>query len=95
VVLSWPVVGSSKKSTAGSESSSIATDTRRFSPPEIPRTNALPTMVCCWRTSLSRCSTVATRLARVAADPGTRSLAWNSRHSFTDSKPGKMSSWTT
>ena len=39
---SRPVVGSSKKRMGGWVRSSVATETRRFSPPEIPRIRALP-----------------------------------------------------
>ena len=42
LLLSRPVVGSSRNSNAGQASNSDAMETRRFSPPEIPRTNSSP-----------------------------------------------------
>lgn len=37
-----PVVGSSRKSKMGWVRSSVATETRRFSPPDMPRISSLP-----------------------------------------------------
>ena len=51
IALSRPLVGSSKKSTLGEVTSSMPTDVRRFSPPEMPLMLALPIKV-----SLQSCS---------------------------------------
>mmetsp|Transcript_68686 Transcript_68686/g.191556 ORF Transcript_68686/g.191556 Transcript_68686/m.191556 type:complete len:357 (+) Transcript_68686:1758-2828(+) len=96
-VLSRPEVGSSRNSTGGCVSSSTAIETRRFSPPEIPRCMSLPMVTSeiderpsCITTSLAR-SFLSANETLVSM----RSCAWSSSCSDTVSEAGRMSSCTT
>mmetsp|Transcript_25122 Transcript_25122/g.62873 ORF Transcript_25122/g.62873 Transcript_25122/m.62873 type:complete len:301 (-) Transcript_25122:2148-3050(-) len=97
LVLSSPVVGSSRNMIPGLVSSSVAMLTRRFSPPLSPRVNWSPMNECAIR-SIPRSSIVCQITALSWASgtsPGSRSAPWNNRCSHTVEVPGSTSSWGT
>mmetsp|Transcript_26811 Transcript_26811/g.71857 ORF Transcript_26811/g.71857 Transcript_26811/m.71857 type:complete len:298 (-) Transcript_26811:498-1391(-) len=85
VFASSPEVGSSRKMMLGSATSSIATLTRFFCPPEMPRRAAPPTIECWISSSPSRPITLAMKSARTRYDVsrGSRWYAENQSCSFT------------
>mmetsp|Transcript_17604 Transcript_17604/g.36015 ORF Transcript_17604/g.36015 Transcript_17604/m.36015 type:complete len:120 (+) Transcript_17604:2644-3003(+) len=93
LVLSRPVVGSSKNKIRGLCSSSLATLTRFFSPPEIPRVYSSPMKLRTTFISPSCCTMSLTRDFLAAGEHvgGSLRLAWKSRYSQTVDVPGKMS----
>mmetsp|Transcript_8168 Transcript_8168/g.23315 ORF Transcript_8168/g.23315 Transcript_8168/m.23315 type:complete len:257 (+) Transcript_8168:874-1644(+) len=78
---SRPLNGSSRKSSLGSVMSSMPTDTRFFSPPEMPFNNAEPTMVSAQRLRPSVCNIVSTKWARSSLVPPRRKYAEKRMHS--------------
>jgi len=96
-VESNPVVGSSRNIMPGDMRSSVAMETRRFSPPDRPRENwspikesasfSMPKSRMVWPTRRRR--------AFVDVPIGIRSVAWNNKCSQTVLVPGKTSSWVT
>mmetsp|Transcript_7039 Transcript_7039/g.17459 ORF Transcript_7039/g.17459 Transcript_7039/m.17459 type:complete len:253 (+) Transcript_7039:1371-2129(+) len=97
LVESSPVVGSSSSSTPGRVSSSTPMDTRRFSPPLSPRTNASPMNACATRDRPSCSATTRTRSWMVSRGVpwGMRRDAWKVRYSHTVEVPGRMASCCT
>mmetsp|Transcript_4797 Transcript_4797/g.16526 ORF Transcript_4797/g.16526 Transcript_4797/m.16526 type:complete len:224 (+) Transcript_4797:903-1574(+) len=97
LVLSSPVVGSSRKRMPGLVRSSVPMLTRRFSPPLRPRTNSSPMRESATLPSPSREIICDTRLKRSSrwVSCGRRSLAWNHMCSRTVAVPGSTSSWDT
>mmetsp|Transcript_61909 Transcript_61909/g.124148 ORF Transcript_61909/g.124148 Transcript_61909/m.124148 type:complete len:229 (+) Transcript_61909:217-903(+) len=93
VVLSRPVVGSSKKRIPGSTTSSSATDTLLFSPPDRPRLNSFPICVSRHFNRPKLPITSSTRCLRAWSSilEGHLSLAWKSKCSRTVNTPGKTS----
>jgi len=106
LVLSSPVVGSSRNMMAGDVSSSVAMETRRFSPPLSPRVHSSPTKACATPSTPSdrmvldtilRIRALKSSAPRVDVDrfPPSRfirSVAWNVRCSQTVDVPGNTSS---
>ena len=96
-VLSNPVVGSSKNMIPGLVSSSVAMDTRRFSPPLSPRVNSSPMRLVATLTKPSsriQPTTVRYISSRVVSR-GRRNMALNMRCSHTVDVPGSTSvCWT-
>jgi len=95
--LSSPDVGSSRKSTLGSATSSRPTFTRLRWPPEIPRVNSSPIFErwICTRLSESRTLNTSACLRDGAQVAGSRVYALNSKFSRTVSSRCMTSSWGT
>ena len=89
---------------AGDVRSSVAIDTRRFSPPLSPRVHSSPTKACA-TPSMPSDRMVSDTTDRIRAEvsapprpspsPRIRSVAWNTRCSQTVEVPGNTSSWGT
>ena len=93
LVLSSPVVGSSRNMIPGLVSSSVAMETLRFSPPLSPRVNSSPMRLSATFTSPNSRIHPATTLyiSLLAVSGGNRSAALNIRCSHTVDVPGSTS----
>mmetsp|Transcript_3106 Transcript_3106/g.7466 ORF Transcript_3106/g.7466 Transcript_3106/m.7466 type:complete len:294 (-) Transcript_3106:120-1001(-) len=94
---SRPLVGSSRKMSDGSDTSSVPMFTRLRSPPDTPRTKSFPTLVCCTSRSPSSEMMLVTRSSFCCCDMdrGNRSVAEKAMVSRTVSSGKKRSSCST
>ncbi|RDX87931.1 hypothetical protein CR513_30530, partial [Mucuna pruriens] len=80
-VLSSPEVGSSKISTLGSCMASTPMETRRFSPPDMPRTLSSPILVLAtWLRPSSRISDLTLEHILLSATDSETTSGWNGFH---------------